>query len=736
MSLKKFFRGYALTKGQAKLIEQLDEFFKNDKFCFILKGAAGTGKTFITKGLTDYLDSIERAYKLAAPTGRAAKILSERTGKPASTIHRMIYTTTLIETVKSESNSKEIQPYYKVDSSITNDDTTALVVYSDDASDVEEIKFYFGVRPNNDNSDTVYIIDEASMISDAYSDDGFLRFGSGFLLRDLISYILYFDTNSKRKLILIGDNCQLPPVNMNLSPALDKDYLQNKYKISVEDFELTDVVRQDLRSGIISNATRIRNSIRQNIFNEIYIEANESDVQSLKSYEFSDKYLRIYSAYPPNETIVIAYTNFQVKEYNHWLRELIWGKRCELREGDRVIVAKNNYKYNLLNGEFCTIKSVGTQEIIPVKIKIKKDENNAETVVVNLIFRNVELEVDYSGEVINCKIIENFLYSDSPSLTREEQIALYVNFKKRHNGLKPHSVEFKEELRVDPYFNALQIKFGYAITCHKAQGGEWKNVFINCRSPNGYRNSNYFRWIYTAITRGKEKIYTIYEPDFRLERGLTKIESVPVTTFRNDLIILDEEMSITEIPEDFPEEPKIVRYIYYIITDLLKDENIIIEKVKHHQYAEHYYFSIGDEVLIIIIYYNNKGKISNIQIVNKNLSDWMQRLIELIKTLEGKTIHLKQKDIPQLQGEIDFEFPEDKPYLRIFYERVKQKVEEMGITITNIEHKDYHEIYTFYQDGITTTVKFYYNSKGIFTKYEVIQKRSTGLLKGIDEILR
>ncbi len=706
MSLKEFFRGYAITKGQAELIKKLDEFLESNTFCFILKGAAGTGKTFITKGLTDYLDSIKRAYKLAAPTGRAAKILSERTGKPALTIHRMIYSTTLIEEKK------------------------------DNDEDVEEIKFYFGVRPNNDNNDTVYIIDEASMISDAYSDDGFLRFGSGYLLRDLISYIQYFNTNSRRKLILIGDNCQLPPVNMNLSPALDKDYLQNKYKISVEDFELTDVVRQDLKSGIISNSTRIRNSIRQNIFNEIYIEANESDIQSLKSYEFSDKYLRIYNAYPKNETIVIAYTNFQVKEYNHWLRELIWGEHCRLREGDRVIVAKNNYKYEVLNGEFCTIKSVGTQEIIPVKIKIKKDEKNTETIEVDLIFRNVELEVDYSGQVINGKIIENFLYSDSPSLTREEMIALYVDFKRRHEKLNPRSVEFKEELRVDPYFNALQIKFGYAITCHKAQGGEWKNVFINCRSPNGYRNSNYFRWLYTAITRGKEKIYTMYEPNFRLEGRLVKIESALIPTFRNDLILLDEETSLAEIPEDFPEEPKIVRYIYYIITDLLKDENIIIEKVKHHQYAEHYYFSNGDEVLIIIIYYNNKGRISSIQIVNKSLSDWMQRLVELIKTIEGKTIHLKQKEIPQLQREVNFDFQEDKPFLKTFYERVKQKAEEMGITITNIEHKDYHEIYTFYQNGITTTVKFYYNSKGIFTKYEVIQKRSTGLLKGIDKILK
>ncbi|MGB9665085.1 MAG: ATP-dependent DNA helicase [Ignavibacteria bacterium] len=705
-SLKSFFSNFNLTQGQKDLIDKLDKFLQSDTFCFIIKGAAGTGKTFITKGVVDYLDSINREYHLAAPTGRAAKILANRTGKPASTIHRMIYSTTEIEEIKDE-----------------------------DSEATEEIKFYFKIRINNSNHDTVYIVDEASMVSDKYSDDVYLRFGSGRVLKDLITYIKYFDHKSKRKLILIGDECQLPPVNMSNSPALDKNYLSQTYDIAVDEFELTEIVRQQAESGILGNAFRIRDSLKRNTFSQIYIDSNDSDVQSVKPYEFDDVYFRILSGYNKNDTILIAYTNFQVYQYNNWVRENLWKGDKELKPGDRVVVVRNNYKYGLLNGEFLEITAVGDRQVITTTIKVKDVSNKVFDQKVELYFRDIKARIDYSDYEISAKMIENLIFSDEPTLKKEELKALYVDFKKRHSDLKTQSPQFKEALREDIWFNALQLKFGYAITCHKAQGGEWKNVFINCRSPVGYRNSNYFKWLYTAITRSKEKIYVINEPDFRIDTGIVLVGNIPLASYGKDVIILDKENLLMEIPFDFPTSPEIIKNIYYAVVDLIKDELISIERIKHYQYAEHYFFSNGDEEAFFIIYYNNNGKVSKVENKNCIISDWIKKIFELLKTLEGKKIIIKSDENEPLTGETDFEFPPDKPFLKEFYERIKQKVDSLGVRITCIEHKDYHEIYTFTKGSITTVVKFYYNGKGIFTKVEVIQTRSTGIVEGLLKLL-
>jgi hypothetical protein len=707
MSLKSFFSNYNLTQGQKDLIEKLDEFLQNDTFCFIIKGAAGTGKTFITKGLTDYLDSIGREFRLAAPTGRAAKILSNRTGKPASTIHRLIYSTTdIIEEKKG------------------NDETT------------EEIKFYFGLRINNSHQDAVYIIDEASMVSDKYVDDVYLRFGSGRVLKDLITYIKYFDQKSKRKLILIGDDCQLPPINMYNSPALDKNYLSQKYDITVDEFELTEIVRQQAQSGILANAFRIRDSLKRNTFGQIYIDSNDSDVQSVKPHEFDNVYFRILNGYNKNDTILIAYTNFQVHQYNKWVRENLWNGAQELKPGDRVVVVRNNYKYDLLNGEFLEITAVGDRQIITTTIKTKDASNKVYEQKVELCFRDIKARIDYLDYEISAKMIENLIFSDEPTLRKEELQALYVDFKKRHSDLKPKSPQFKEALRDDVWFNALQLKFGYAITCHKAQGGEWKNVFINCRSPVGYRNSNYFKWLYTAITRGKEKIYVMDEPNFRIDTGIVPIGNIPLASYKKDVIVLEKENLLIEIPFDFPSSPEIIKNIYYAVVDLIKDELISIERIKHYQYAEHYFFSNGDEEAFFIIYYNNKGKVSKVENKNQNISDWIKKIFELLKTLEGKRIIIKSEEDEPPAEDTDFEFPPDKPFLREFYEAIRQKTDPVGIKITSIEHKDYHEIYTFTRGGITTVIKFYYNGKGVFTKAEIVRTKSTGIIEGVTKLLQ
>lgn len=242
MSLAKFFTKYNLTNNQEELIIKLNSFlFESTNNCFLLKGYAGTGKTFITKGLTEYFRVIRRNYILSAPTGKASKVIQEKTKSETYTIHKTIYSNTDLKEYKS---GEEDRTY----------------------------KFYFELAVNESSDDTIYIVDEASMISNIYSEMEFIRFGSGFLLQDLMKYINLDQNDHNKKVIFIGDNAQLSPVGMNFSPALDTQYLIEHFGVQVEEFELTEVVRQQEDSGILKNASKLRKSLKSKIFNQLDIE--------------------------------------------------------------------------------------------------------------------------------------------------------------------------------------------------------------------------------------------------------------------------------------------------------------------------------------------------------------------------------------------------------------------------------------------------------------------------------
>jgi len=249
ISLRSFFTKYNLTDSQSKLVQKLETFISSkDSSIFLLKGYAGTGKTFITKGLTEYFREIKRNYILAAPTGKAAKVISQKTKSAAYTIHKTIYT--LKNPIEYMQNLEKEDKTYK---------------------------FYFSVAVNEDSNDTVYIIDEASMISDIYNEMEFIRFGSGFLLRDLMHYINLDCNDHRKKIIFIGDNAQLPPVGMSFSPALNKQYILENFGFRAEEFELTDVVRQEKDSGILKNTLPIRKSLENKVFNTINFDTSFHD---------------------------------------------------------------------------------------------------------------------------------------------------------------------------------------------------------------------------------------------------------------------------------------------------------------------------------------------------------------------------------------------------------------------------------------------------------------------------
>jgi hypothetical protein len=705
MTLKETFSKYTLTSGQSSLIEELNKFLSDNSTCFLLKGYAGTGKTFMMKGLTDFLTETKRSFKIAAPTGRAAKVISQKTKRKAYTIHKTIY------------SSKDLKEFKTKDEDGT-----------------ETFKFYYELKHNEDPTNTIYIIDEASMLSNVYSEGEFFRFGSGYLLKDLINYINFDNNDHNKKIIFIGDNAQLPPVNMNFSPALDGKYLQENCNLVSSEFELTEVVRQKLESGILHNATKLRQSLKANIFNQLEIETNFKDINNTKHEELLSKYLEACNNNIDEETIIVAYSNSSVKEYNDFVRNHFFPNQNTITVSDKIILASNNYNYpqmELLNGDFGIVKEVlPTIESRTIKLKRKNKRNETIEVSVPLTFRNVTItftDEDFKKHDIECKIIENILYSHQRDLSSDELKALYIDFKIRNPKLKAGTKEFKDALRSDKYFNSLRIKFGYAVTCHKAQGGEWTNTFLNCKTSMGYFNSSYFRWLYTGITRAKENLFTLDEPHFSIVSNIQppKIENIKP---REDILALSTEIAEIELPFDFSNQTNFVKHIYLTISECLKDENVNISDIRHTNYLEHYTFSQGNEIAIFKIHYNGQNKITRIE-KPTNSTDFIESVYSKLANLQNKTIIIAEPEIT----ETEFEF--EQAFQKEFYENLKAKLEPFNFQIAKIEHKQYHEIYEIKKNGFTATYKFWYDGKFKFKKTEIIPSRTTGFAEEINQLL-
>lgn len=702
-----FKSNYKLTDNQTELVVKLDEFLNSDCPVFLIKGYAGTGKTFMMKGLTDFLSHKKRSFIISAPTGRAAKVIAQKTNQKACTIHRRVY---------SYDNLKEFK--------IENKDGT------------ETFKFYYDLRVNQDPNNSIYIIDEASMLSDMYSEGEFFRFGSGFLLQDLMKYINIDNNDHNKKIIFIGDNAQLPPVNMSFSPALDRDYIRKNCNLESRDFELTEVVRQKSNSGILHNATKLREALKANVFNKIAIETNFINVNKTIHEELLKKYLKVCNNTIDDETIIVAYSNSLVKEYNDSVRKHFFPNKNIITEGDKVILVSNNYNYHqmeLLNGDFGLVKEVSqVNESRTVKLKKKNKENKMDEINVILTFRDVKItfiDEEFKECNIECKIIENVLYSGNRDLESDELKAIYIDFKIRNPKLKAGTEEFKDAIRNDVYFNALHIKFGYAITCHKAQGGEWKNTFLNCETSMGYFNSSYFRWLYTGITRTKQNLFIINEPYFTIGSNLQppKIRNIES---RQDIIILNRDVLEREIPFDYSNEKPFKKHIFHAISECLKDKNITISKIRHTNYLEHYTLSQGKEQVVFKIYYNGQKKITKID-KPVNATPLAESIYSILIHLCNMTIIIAEEKL--IQNETEFEF--EHGFLKEFYGEIRNKVASSNIRVSKIEHKPYHEIYEFTKGGLMATYKFWYDGKSRFKKTEIIQSRTTGITEEINKSL-
>ena len=459
--IKKF--PHSPTAKQTKLFQQLSEFiFTDDKNAlFLLKGYAGTGKTTTISTVVNNLWRAGKKSVLLAPTGRAAKVIAVYSKKPAFTIHKKIYFP------KKQSNGS-------VD---------------------------FVLQPNK-HTDTIFIVDEASMIADKSQNNKF--FENGSLLDDLISYV-YAGKNCK--IIFIGDTAQLPPVKLTISPALEADKLTYDFHKNVTEIELDEVMRQHENSGILANATYLRLQIQNNA-TQFKFNINFSDVIRLEDgYDIEDAIASCYDNDGVEDTAFIVRSNKRANQYNEQIRYKIRGQENEISTGDYVMVVKNNYYWLsenstagfIANGDICEVMRINSiKELYGFK------------------FAEVEVRmIDYPDmKPFETVLLLDTLTSESPSLTYDESNKLYQAVKEDYAHEKS---KYKQLLAVksNKYFNALQVKFSYAITCHKSQGGQWKTIFLEQPYlPEGV-SIEYLRWLYTAVTRAQEKLYLIgFQEDY------------------------------------------------------------------------------------------------------------------------------------------------------------------------------------------------------------------------------
>ena len=452
--------GHLPTGSQKILINDLSEFISQaeNNSLFIIKGYAGTGKTSAISALVKTMDEFRLKFILLAPTGRAAKILSQYSGKPANTIHKKIY--------RQKSSTDGFGRF---------------------------------VLEKNLHTNTIFIVDEASMISNLPSETSV--FGSGCLLDDLMHYV-YNDKGCR--LIISGDTAQLPPVGSVISPALNKAFYGTLFTRIIE-CELTEVVRQEQKSGILENATILREQIRKSVtgYPKFNI-AGFTDIVRVSGNELIDIINRSYETAGIEETVVINRSNKRSNMYNSGIRSRILFREEEVIAGEMLMVVKNNYYWLQDNEQIDFIANGDTIEII----KIKKYEELYGYRFVDVRIRLVDYEIE-----LDAKIMLDTLNIESASLTSDQNRNLFYTIYEDFQEIKPKKKGYSR-VKENPYFNALQVKFAYAVTCHKAQGGQWKNVFID----QGYINENmmdteYLRWLYTAFTRSTQNLYLINFPD-------------------------------------------------------------------------------------------------------------------------------------------------------------------------------------------------------------------------------
>ncbi len=454
--------GFDPTSDQTKTINELTDFLWsiNELELFILTGYAGTGKTSLIASFVNTLAQIKVKSVLLAPTGRAAKVLSNYSGKLASTIHRKIY-------------------------------------FSHNENGMDT--FTLG---QNKHTNTLFIIDEASMIATSSGLENNDGFGQRNLLDDLIEYV-YSGHNCK--LIFVGDKGQLPPIGMEVSPALDGKHLNDSYSLKIIESQLTEIVRQDETSGILNIAGVLRNYEEETP----RLPWNPTDARAITGMDLQEELENAIHNFGPDEVMVVTRSNKRANLFNEQIRRRILWQEEDLNAGDVIMATRNNYFWLEPKSEAGFIANGEMMEILKI---VRREE------IFGCEFADILVRlIDHPNmKDVEVKILINSIHHEGPSLSREHMKSLFYRIASEEYPLERNKRIRNRKVMQNPYFQALQVKFGYAVTCHKAQGGQWSAVFVD----HGYFvhdmwDKEYMRWLYTAITRASKQLFLVnFSPEF------------------------------------------------------------------------------------------------------------------------------------------------------------------------------------------------------------------------------
>lgn len=497
MSVFSHFKGVNLNEDQTAALKAL-EFFLQDPHLqvFILKGYAGTGKTFLMQGVAKWLQALDKNVLFTAPTGRAAKVLQNKSGQNAQTIHRAIYALHAV--------AEEGAAAFKL-------------VNRDEAPD----------------KSWVLVVDEASMLGDAAGPNGSLQFGSGQLLRDYIHFA-DFEHFPETKMIFVGDDAQLPPVNMPFSPALSIDYLKRHFAIGVSGWTLRQVVRQNTDSMLHQSAQAIRTLLENpsGLPPKLPIKPGDG-LRTVSIERMLEKYFELSPNKPSFQQIILAHSNQEVRFYNQEVRKRYFpNTEGPLQTGDILVMGHNAYHLDppLHNGELVRVEKAGKCEILELKAPRGKIKAEGEPMLtfteaeIRGVFRFREVEISFKSAEgaqhrLQVILLDDWIEGDKTTLSFAAQYLLrrfaFDRFYQANRRLYATDKALYEQARSvycasDPYLNALRCRYGYALTCHKAQGGEWKYVFVDMRARMAKNSSDYYRWAYTAITRAKKCVWVAF----------------------------------------------------------------------------------------------------------------------------------------------------------------------------------------------------------------------------------
>lgn len=465
-----------LREGQQRALLRLLEFVSNSqKRVFILKGYAGTGKTTLIRSLIDRLKKFNTPYHMVASTGRAAKIMSNITDETTDTVHGLIY--------KYSNFNQDIETIVKDRAKSGVDKSGQLM-----------LKFEITKVRNQTDTAHIYIVDEASMISDAPDKNPRQAvFGSGRLLNDLLEY------DNKGKFVFVGDTCQLPPINQKISPALTGTYLKDTFNINVEEAELTEIVRQDKGNDIVLAAQKLRKLY----FNPQPWKWAKFPLKGCKNIrmlsnqvELLQLYIKDLKAHGYNASTLICTTNRQCGILTNIIRPALGIDKSTLTVNDLLLVTQNNLISGLMNGDLVKVTEIGD-------VVIRR---------AGLTFTMVSVMELFTKKVYSQLIITDIIYSNHINLSQEQQKELFIDFyiRMKKEGIKQNTLEFNGKMLTDPYLNALRCVYGYAITCHKSQGGEWDNVYIDIPRNFALQPKPFvYQWMYTAMTRAKKNLFVV-----------------------------------------------------------------------------------------------------------------------------------------------------------------------------------------------------------------------------------